>query len=87
MKTILFLLPGHGMKPIGGHKIVYEYANRLFKNGYNVKIVYGAACLFKRLKLYKKVRAIIMYLFFSISKKYYPYKWFNLNRDIEVLFN
>lgn len=41
MKTITFLLPNAvSNKPIGGVKIIYEYANRLAADGYNVNIIY-----------------------------------------------
>ncbi|MGQ2106377.1 glycosyltransferase family 4 protein [Ornithobacterium rhinotracheale] len=41
MKTITFLLPNsNSHRPIGGLKVVYEYANRLVKEGHNVSIIY-----------------------------------------------
>lgn len=42
MKRISFLLPIISLKPAGGYKIVYEYANYLAKTGYEVDIVYPA---------------------------------------------
>ena len=41
-KRITFLMPRDGREPIGGFKVVYEYANRLVKDGYDVEIVYPA---------------------------------------------
>lgn len=41
-KRVIFLLPGSGHSPIGGHKVVYEYANRLVTDGYQVDVVYPA---------------------------------------------
>ena len=38
---ITFILPRTGEEPIGGFKVVYEYANRLAKDGYHINIVYG----------------------------------------------
>lgn len=40
MKKIAILLPGIPTQPIGGYKVVYEYANRLVKDGYVVDIYY-----------------------------------------------
>ena len=37
---ITFILPRTGEEPIGGFKVVYEYANRLAKDGYHINIVY-----------------------------------------------
>ena len=33
---ITFILPRTGEEPIGGFKVVYEYANRLAKDGYHI---------------------------------------------------
>ena len=41
-KSINFLLPSGSLRPIGGFKVVFEYANRLIADGYNVNIVYPA---------------------------------------------
>lgn len=38
--TIIFFLPGRDKYPIGGYKIVYEYANRFAAEGYPVSILY-----------------------------------------------
>ena len=35
---VLFLLPGYAPHPIGGYKIVYEYANALVERGHDVSI-------------------------------------------------
>ena len=40
MKKICFVLPRYVRHPIGGYKIVYEYANRLVKDNYQVYILY-----------------------------------------------
>ena len=41
-RRIAFLLPRSGVTPIGGYKVVYEYANRLAADGYEVELVYPA---------------------------------------------
>ena len=41
-KRILFLLPSIGVKPIGGFKVIYEYANRMVADGFDVGIGYPA---------------------------------------------
>ena len=40
---VTFIMPRTGEIPIGGFKVVYEYANRLVKDGISVNIVYGIA--------------------------------------------
>lgn len=37
--SICFLLPGRLDRPIGGHKVVYQYANCLAEKGHSVRIV------------------------------------------------
>lgn len=34
------MLPGFANHPIGGYKIIFEYANRLSKDGFDVQIVF-----------------------------------------------
>lgn len=41
---IAFLLPGRSPKPAGGFKVVYEYANRLVRNGHEVSVVHPWDC-------------------------------------------
>lgn len=40
-KSISFLMPSFKFEPVGGFKIVFEYANMLSADGYKVHIVYG----------------------------------------------
>ena len=44
MKLITFLMPSVQLVPSGGYKIVYEYANRLAKDGYRVVILHPSVC-------------------------------------------
>lgn len=41
---IAFLLPGQGVRPTGGYKVVYEYANRLTRDGHDVSVVHPFSC-------------------------------------------
>ena len=40
-KSITFIFHQPSLLPVGGFKIVYEYANRLAKDGYEVHLVYA----------------------------------------------
>jgi len=84
---IVFLLPGHGKKPIGGHKIVYQYANLFVEEGYVVSIIYGASGLFKKDRLKDKFKSVLRYVYFKITGDYKPYKWFNLDKKIKIFFH
>ena len=40
MNDITFILPTYPFHPIGGYKVVYEYANHLVNKGYNVTVIH-----------------------------------------------
>lgn len=84
-KIITFLLPGGSRNPVGGYKIVYEYANRLINDNYEVNIVYPATLLWKEQNIYQKLKGIVRYFYFKINKnRYLPYNWFPLDKKIKI---
>ncbi len=52
---ITFILPGPGCTPVGGYKVIYEYANRLAKLGNEVTVVHPA-----RLKIDEPMLRILL---------------------------
>lgn len=78
-KTITWILPRTGEEPIGGFKVVYEYANRFAKNGYNINIVYGI-CSRPIKNNFIKICYYFCRYFRYIKYKYFyhykPTKWF-----------
>lgn len=84
-KKISFILPAASRKPVGGFKIVYEYANRLINDGYEVNIVLPASLLWKERDLKEKIKSVIRYFYFKIiPNKYLPYSWFPLDKRISI---
>ena len=84
-KIITFLLPGGSRIPVGGYKIVYEYANRLINDNYEVNIIYPATLLWKEQNIYQKLKGIVRYFYFKINKnRYLPYNWFPLDKKIKI---
>jgi len=85
-QSIMFLLPGFSSYPVGGYKIIFEYANRLAQEGYLVKVAYATynPLTFRHLNLRKKLatlkRLIIGYRGFTARQ------WFPLNSAIEEIF-
>ncbi|MDQ7799269.1 MAG: glycosyltransferase family 4 protein [Candidatus Edwardsbacteria bacterium] len=78
------MLPGSSHKPIGGFKVVFEYANRLIKNGHNVTVICPAisdinASMGERLVRY------LYYIYRWLTKTYLPSKWFNLDPNVRFL--
>ena len=88
-KKILFLLPGIANSPIGGYKVVYEYANRLVENGYDVSVAYPAymhvesdSAIMRFLRICK---AVLRFLYCRITKKHSCRNWFGLDKRVKEL--
>lgn len=83
---INFILPGNSNLPIGGNKIVYQYANELSKRGHEV-------CLTFLFDLHtNSLRFLIKYLFRKqIIKRSGSHKqevtWFPLDKSIKLKFD
>lgn len=84
-KIVTFIMPRTGEDPIGGFKVVYEYANRLATDGYKVNIVYGITSrpvsnLIIRYGYYFcRFFRWIKYKFF---KNYGPQRWFQTHKNV-----
>lgn len=75
IKYIIFFLPERLSYPIGGYKVVYEYANRLSKIGYSIKIIYAHTSDFIKKNKFKVFKSKIGYLYRRFFK-HYKVKWF-----------
>lgn len=82
---ISFVLPNSSGRPIGGYKIVYEYANRLIKAGADVSIIYMNSNVLKSFKYrntpYCVVRALTEIITFIEPK------WFKLDCRVHKISN
>lgn len=83
---VTFIMPRTGEIPIGGFKVVYEYANRLVKDGISVNIVYGIASRpisnrFIRLGYY--FCRWFRWLKYKLFKEYKPNSWFDTDKRIK----
>ena len=85
-RRIAFLLPRSGVTPIGGYKVVYEYANRLAADGYEVELVYPAyVARFQQSLLVtclKWSKSLITFLYRK-WKGYSGRQWFPLHERIK----
>ena len=85
-RRIAFLLPRSGVTPIGGYKVVYEYANRLAADGYEVELVYPAyVARFQQSLLVtclKWSKSLITFLY-RRWKGYSGRQWFPLHERIK----
>ena len=93
MKKIFFLLPRRDYTPIGGFKIVYEYANRLSEKGYNVTLVYPFNHKFygfngPRLRHFlSTIKHFFEFAFLCIlTKNVKAGEWFCINKEVSQKF-
>lgn len=77
---ICFVLPGFSRTPIGGYKMVYEYANRLCELENEVAIISLNNNKMKQYNLPEFMRVIAV----NIINKSQP-EWFDLNRKIKKI--
>lgn len=75
---ITFCLPQPGNNPIGGYKVVYEYANRMAALGNKITIVYDCNRLFHKDKS-DFIRLLKIFIKYNRNKS-----WFKLNNKIKL---
>jgi glycosyltransferase involved in cell wall biosynthesis len=85
-KQILFILPEYYEKPIGGYKVVFEYANKLVNNGYGVKIVYPYFLFFRKSSLKRKLKMCFFFIYYMIFKRRGVNVWFPLDSRVKSYF-
>lgn len=84
---VTWVLPQNYDIPIGGYKIVYQYANQLVHMGHKVRIVFlQDPALIKKNIGYVLLRAIYWKLFNKNPLKR-DVSWFDLNSKIEINWN
>ena len=75
---ITFCLPDISKVPMGGYKIIFEYANRLAERNHDITIVFRSNKVFNRVTKSKIIKNIVG----NIMIKIYP-RWFNLNSRVK----
>lgn len=87
MKEITFILPGKDDKPVGGYKIVYEYANRFANADYKVNLIYHHIELdYKDRNLFLRVKRYFGFLYHRARHHYNAGEWFNLSSKINKVY-
>jgi len=81
-KSISFMMPGSCSVPGGGPKVIFEQANRLAKEGWEVHIVYPVYNLIKRPTFRNILGVIKRYFIGFFNNKYRGDKWFPLRKNI-----
>jgi glycosyltransferase involved in cell wall biosynthesis len=83
--VITFVLPGWSIhKPIGGFKVVYEYANRLAERGHEINVVHPLLLFSDEARLKQKMKkcALQMAKHFLRRDKV---KWFKVSSKVNIL--
>lgn len=83
---ILFILPEYYEHPIGGYKVVFEYANRLVDRGFKVSILYPSFLYFWKSSLKRQLKMCYFFVYNKIVKRKGVKIWFPLDSRVESLF-
>ena len=88
MKKIAFLLPGISKVPIGGYKVVYQYADFFAGEGYDVSIVYPYFAVkefFFQRKDISLIRKIRTFIGFYYHKRYKTpiEEWYDFKNNVK----
>jgi len=87
LKHIIFVLPGCEKGPIGGYKVVYEYANRLISD-YKVSILYPYFRFNikkEKISILTRLRGLCTWSIKKIFGLFHPASWFNLDSRIKKI--
>lgn len=80
MKKICFILPEISTHPVGGYKIVFEYANRLVNDDFDVSILFLNELALKRFHVPQKIKNI-----FENYRTLKEPKWFDLDSRVKKI--
>lgn len=80
---VCFVLPKYQRHPIGGYKIVYEYANRLVEKGYDVCILHMNSDIRSH---YYRFPEIAIKILAEIMTRIEP-RWFDLDQRVQKYSN
>lgn len=85
-QKITFFLPGKKKYPVGGYKVVYEYANKFAMNNYSVNIIYTHTRIPKMHEnIFFTIKRMLGF-FYRFMCNDYKTKWFNLEKEVKEIF-
>ncbi len=90
-ERVVFVLPSVKSRPVGGYKMVFEYANRFAADGYNVAVVFMYSPSFAPSKhgfIYRLLRFAYRMMLFASNKIRSGFvkvpSWFDLDPSVET---
>jgi len=85
--SVSFVIGFSGSTPIGGLRIIYEYANRLADRGWKVRVIHAArlSAFSRQTPLLKRLRFQFGYYRRLLFGMYLPSSWFRINPKVKML--
>lgn len=80
---ITFILPGSSRFPVGGYKVVYEYANHLTDRGHTVTVVHPAL-LDETVQWLEKRYHQARYVLWGATGRFGPTSWFQVRPGVKL---
>lgn len=81
---ITFVLPFGGHVPVGGVKVVYEYANQLVTLGHVVHVIHPAGLYLGVGQNDRWVRNVVKFFWYGLTRRYLPTSWFVLDERVRI---
>ncbi len=81
---ITFVLPCLGNIPIGGLKVVYEYANYLSERGHTLNVIHPIT-MDLTYSFYRKAQVYKWFLLRKLDRTYRPDNWFNIHSNVNIV--
>jgi len=80
-RIAFLMLEYHGM-PVGGYKVVFEYANRLVADGHEVCLVYPSFVYFWKSSLKRKLKMLFFFVWHLFFRHKGVRNWFPLSGSV-----
>lgn len=84
--NVHFVLPTDGTVPVGGYKVVYEYANGLARLGHDVTVTHAFYLQPSQVRLLWRPRHWLTFLKRWALRRYTPESWFKLDPAVKLRF-
>ena len=85
-RDIIFLMPARGLKPAGGFKVVFTYADYFSRKGHGVHIIYPYVdydFFTEETSFFSRAKIILGYAFRILTKKLRLQDWFKFETPVE----
>lgn len=82
---ITFVLPAPGRVPLGGFKVVYEYANHLARKGHQLTVVHPARGRRRDAPPLDFLKTRIRYFQYSAGRSFGPDSWFQVDPSVRLV--